>query len=1025
MLQKQIFNLPFAFGVDTKTDPKQIRPGKLALLQNGYFYTPQEIRKRPGFIQFTKLYADSANGTFGQLAAAYGLWTRNDGKELLTADGQYLYSYAPAFGDWIRKSPYAPANSPTGTGYIPTTLRIDQIQRETDTLSAPNSAVGGNIQAFVWQAKAATVARTTIVDGATGTNMAYDLPVGNQNVTHPSCPKVFYFADTRFFLYIVWEKVGGVAPRLAFYYVDLNTAGTLIPFAALAAPITAIADVGGLPVYDACQRADGSVVVAYRNATDDISAVIIQTDTSRGAPVAITTTVETPTCLSVWFSASQNQIYFAWTNAVPRGTWVVWNGALTAVISGRTVFMTRAGITFLTGVASPSADSSSVFYEESANVYRADLNSLGAFNDVGVVCANAQIATKALATNVDRAVIWIGYKGVSTSVQPTYFLLSEAAFTATVQNLVIAQAALGTAGGAASFSRVPEFNRTSTANVFETALLQADRTTVVGGNVNFQDGVMSATVQLYTTATSSELANTLHLTGGLLWSYDGASMVEQNFLLFPECTNAVNTPGAGLSAGSYQYVATYEWMDAQGQLHQSTPSVPRTVIVVGGATGTVLSSFLNLWVTNKTQPNIAKINLAIYRTEANSAGPFYRVSGYEPNSLDTKFGVGVGASSYTDTLPDATLIGNQQLYTTGGEVPNAAPPPSLATATFKNRLISVDATSRMTWYYSKEIIQGVPVEFSPDFSQQVDERGGDISAVGVLDDKLIFFKKRAVFLVVGDGPASSGANSDYTPGTFITTDAGALSQTSLVSMPDGLMFQSEKGIELLTRGMTVMYIGAEVEQYTNAGRVVSATLQAPLSQVKFILDTGVCLVYDYYTKDQALPGQVGVGQWSVYTNHTSVATAMWNNGDAVGGVFVRAVGDGSTLLEAGTSDAGTFITLTARSAWLSMAGIQGFQRIYKAMVLGDFESAHQLNVQVAYDFDPTVTQTEAIPVPTAPANQYQWRILLNRQKCEAAQFTISDSFTTALGESLRLSGLALEVGAKQGLQKSPQTKTYG
>lgn len=1009
-LQKQNLNLPFTGGVDTKTDPKQVGPGKLTLLQNAYFYNPKEIRKRPGGQALNALYIDSANGTAGSISAQYGLWTRGAEQELLTADGQYLYSYSNERG-WTRKSPFATNNSPTGTGYIPATLTINQIQRETDSLTAPCSAViAGSYRAAVWEAAGGTYARSTIVDTTTGTNVAYDVPVGDQTVTHPTCPKVFPLG-VGLFLYIIWEKIGAGAGSLKFYYVDTTAVGALVPQGALASPITAIATVSNKPIYDAATAADGSVNVVYRDSADKISVVNIATDTSGGAPVLLIATVETPICISTWYSASQSQNYVAWFDATPHGRYFVYNASFTVLVRAKTIFSDSTG-TNLAGVASPSANSSTIFFNVNQSVCRADVNSAGTVNDMGRVCANTQMASKPAATNSNRAIIWVKYTQSYLNSQPTYFLMSESAFTSTAQNLVIAQAAMGSAGDHPLVSRgFPEMTFDGT--TYEAALLQSDRTTVTGGNVLFQQGVMTAGITLNTAATSAELANTLHLTGGILWSYDGASMVEQNFLLFPDFSALPsNTAGTGLGAGTYSYLGVFEWMDAQGQVHQSTPSIPKNVVVVGGATGQVTMTFCNLWVTNKVSPSIAKVNLAIYRTEANSAGPYYRASSYNPITSDTAFTVTATVATFIDDVPDSTLIGNQQLYTSGGEVPNASPPASLALATYKNRVISLN-NGGLNWSYSKEIIDGVPVEFSPNFTQQIDERGGAAVGIGVLDDKLVFFKKKGIFVVVGDGPAPSGVGDDYTPGTFVTTDTGAVSAASIVSMPDGLMFQSEKGIEILTRRMMSSYIGADVQSYVNGNRVISATLVSSVTQVRFLMSSGVTLVYDYFVKDET-----GVGQWSVYTNQTGVGAVLWQNR------YTRAVGNGTTLYDSGTDDNGSFIAIGATTSWLSLAGIQGFQRVYKAMILGEWKSAHNLVVGISYDFDDTIVQTETISAATSSV-PYQWRILLNRQKCESIKFTINDAHTTTNGESLRISGIALEVGAKQGLQKSPQTKTYG
>src|SRR5205823_3851283 len=141
------------------------------------------------------------------------------------------------------------------------------------------------------------------------------------------------------------------------------------------------------------------------------------------------------------------------------------------------------------------------------------------------------------------------------------------------------------------------------------------------------------------------------------------------------------------------------------------------------------------------------------------------------------------------------------------------------------------------------------------------------------------------------------------------------------------------------------------------------------------------------------------------------------------------------------ADAGAFIRMRIVTAWLQFAGIQGFQRVYKALLLGRYLSPHKLRVQVAYDFDPTPVQEDYVqPVPAGTygggslygggtsyggMTMYEWRIFLAKQKCAAVQFTIEDVSTGTAGESMSLSALGLEVGLKGRLQKLPAASSVG
>ena len=133
-----------------------------------------------------------------------------------------------------------------------------------------------------------------------------------------------------------------------------------------------------------------------------------------------------------------------------------------------------------------------------------------------------------------------------------------------------------------------------------------------------------------------------------------------------------------------------------------------------------------------------------------------------------------------------------------------------------------------------------------------------------------------------------------------------------------------------------------------------------------------------------------------------------------------------------------------QTSWLSFVGLQGFQRVYKLFILGQYISAHRLKVQVAVDFDPSIVQecyvdattlfqTDAFGEPDTenfgdeafyrgnPQN-YQFRVDMTRQKCQSVQFTIESVPEVDYGRCFSISNLALEVGAKLGLNKVPASR---
>jgi hypothetical protein len=133
-------------------------------------------------------------------------------------------------------------------------------------------------------------------------------------------------------------------------------------------------------------------------------------------------------------------------------------------------------------------------------------------------------------------------------------------------------------------------------------------------------------------------------------------------------------------------------------------------------------------------------------------------------------------------------------------------------------------------------------------------------------------------------------------------------------------------------------------------------------------------------------------------------------------------------------------------SWGSFADLQGFQRVWRAILLGDYRSPHKLKLSVAYDFAPFVSDDYiydpvsrmslqeygdgayfgADPVYGGSASSYgtyQIRTHLVQQKCESVQLTIEDINPEGTCESYSMTGIAFEVGKKKGVYKTQAAQT--
>lgn len=429
-----------------------------------------------------------------------------------------------------------------------------------------------------------------------------------------------------------------------------------------------------------------------------------------------------------------------------------------------------------------------------------------------------------------------------------------------------------------------------------------------------------------------------------------------------------------------------------------------TTSAINFVSGSALAG--NLTIPTLRVTDKAGVSIAVYRTLLNQT-TFYRVSSLTVPVINLKTSDFI---SYVDTVSDGQLIGNEQLYTTGDVVENFPPPASSISWIYKNRLMLVPSEANKQIWFSKPAVPGVSVEFSDFFVLNVPDEGGPITAGAQLDDKNIIFKRSMIFAQVGDGPTNTGSQNDFSDPQRIAADGGCINQKSIVLIPGGLMFQSEKGIYLLDRSLNVSYIGKDVEAY-NTSTISSAKLIKDLNQVRFSLaGSASTLVFDYT-----------LGEWSVFNNPEVKDATSYKN------LYTYIAPNGKLYAET----PGVFVDDTLpvlqgwTTSWLSFAGLQGFQRIYKMLLLGEYKSPHSLTLNIAYDFKSTYNQTVSIPVPSAPSGQYQYRVNFSVQKCEAIQITLSEQQTTPYGEGMSLSAIALEVGAKKGLDKLSTSKSYG
>lgn len=478
--------------------------------------------------------------------------------------------------------------------------------------------------------------------------------------------------------------------------------------------------------------------------------------------------------------------------------------------------------------------------------------------------------------------------------------------------------------------------------------------------------------------------------------------------------------GGEMTSGDRGYLAIYSWTDNFGQVHRSAPSeIVNFNFAEDNSTQSARIKIPTLALTDKQN-----VNVDVYRTE-DAGTVFYKVTDPTAPLINDP---SVDFVELIDGISDDDLISREPLYTSGGVLENiAAPACSIMAASSERLAVAGIDGSPYTVLFSKLKSALQPVEFSDTIRLEVDSVGGPITALAFLADKYIIFTSRAIFYVAGQGPNNLGQQNDFTSPEQIATDVGCSDQRSAVVTPAGLMFKSSKGIYLLDNGMSLRYIGAEVEEFNDL-EITAAKVITNANQVRFTTTSSTCLVYNYL-----------FGLWSTFDNHQSLGA------EVVDGVYyyLRTSEELFKQNETSFSDGDSPVTMKVETGWLSPSAIQSYARVYKLLILGDFKSSHLLKISIAYDFKEAYTQSvtvdpsqfiDATPYGgTSPygtgvyggdGNLYQIRIDLTQQKCQAIKIKIEELQGTA-GEGLTLSAMTLQVGAKTGVNKLPVANKFG
>lgn len=1012
-LNKQPISLPMGVGIDTKTDKKQVQVGKLLALSNAVFQTGGLLQKRNGYLQLPSINDLTVN-TLSTFSAS------------LTAVGTHLYNLVPENNTWYNKG----VISSVQLDVLPI-VRSATSQSQQDAAISPSGLI-----CTAWADSDAT-SKYQILDGASG-----------QVVYKASLPSTATVART-FVLgnYFIVTFLATVSAATHLQYIAIPILTPTVPGTATDIATNVAALTSG---YDG-KVANNSLYIAWSSTGPNIRITAMNSALSIRSPVTIASRTATKISVTADTSTSTPTIWLTYWDTTNSNLYAAAFTSTLLVVLASTVLVNSATIVQVASNATGGV--LTVFYQNhltysyssavTDTVTTITCTSAGVVGSPSIIIRGASLASKAfILENVQYVMAAYGSNNAANQkFQPTYFLSD-------VQGNLIAKLAYSNAFGYPSNQVLPAANVDGAAvkisYLFKDLITPVNKEQGVANTAGIysQTGINLVTFSVNTDPmVNVETAGSLHFAGGFVWQYDGDTPVEHGFHVWPEDILATWSatggsmaakPDGATNTNAYFYQVTYEWTDAAGNIHRSAPSIPIAVTTSGS--GTSGSVVLNVPTLRLTYKKINKVRVVIYRWSV-AQEAYYQVTSVSSPLLNNP---NVDSVAYTDTLADSSILGNQLIYTTGNVVENIAAPGCKDIALYKTRAFIPDAEDENLLWYSKQTIENTPVEFNDVFtlflSPTIGSQGstGKVKVIAPMDDKNIFFKPNAIYYNTGNGPDNTGGNNDFSDPQFITSNVGCDNPQSIVFQPQGLMFQSDKGIWLLGRDLSTNYIGAPVEAYNDA-TVLSANAIPGTNQVRFTLDNGITLMYDYY-----------YGQWGTFKGISALSSTLYE------GLHTYLNSRGEVFQENPGSylDGSNPVLIDFTTPWIKLAGLQGYERFYQLTLLGEYLSPFKLNVQLCYDYNP-FPQQATIVAPLSPPAAYgsqagaygsgspyggnptvfEARVFPQTQKCESFQMIITEiydpQYGVAAGAGLTLSGLDVLVGVKKGTRTQSSNRSFG
>lgn len=500
--------------------------------------------------------------------------------------------------------------------------------------------------------------------------------------------------------------------------------------------------------------------------------------------------------------------------------------------------------------------------------------------------------------------------------------------------------------------------------------------------------------------------------GARVVNFDGVNVTNDNFESFPQI-QAIDLGVGLMGAGTYQYVATWEYVDSLGYRHISAPSLPATITIAANH-----NVEIGIVPPVDLTKNIFGATAHVYRTE-NGLTVFHHVG-------STNLPLNASLAGFIDSNTDAQIAANAALYTQGargglsGLHENNAPPAAKYLWAGSDRLFAGGLESPNEVQWSKLRFDGEPIAWADDaeWKANVDQ---PVTAVAEMDGIWVIFTRDAIWTVSGQGPDDTGAGGFDVP-RRLPSDIGCISARSLRLTGQGLYFQgaSDRMYLLPRGGGEPKWVGQPIRDTLTSFPFVSASAfdedsgRVYWAVCDSVASAGRLLVLDTRTNEWAVDNFFG---------RAIKALSIYNGLLVIDGAIIESTT--SYQDNDGSSTASVVPMITTGD--IRAFGMAGWGRYRKVQVLGevrDVSVAWTLTMDVSYDSGKTWTtegQWTRANLGAVLGDAFdQAEHLFWTQKSDTIRLRFSIS-TPSATEGFVLNGLTLEVYGAPGTKRNPNS----